>query len=158
MRSRPAPGGANAPALPRIAPPFSASALAGPALTPTRTATHTATRTATQTAAPPAATASEPDLHRQSDVEGTLPSLGRASRVARAEPLPWIDEGVLTPVAPFNSDDSTWRFGGDSLARARAAQRLMSDLALNAAGVALVLDLLDRITHLQAQLQHHNDR
>ena len=120
------------------------------AMTPTHTAAHTATT--------PAATAPEPDLHRQSDVEFTLPTLGRASRVARAELLAWIDEGVLTPVAPFNSDDGNWRFGGDSLARAQAAQRLINDLALNAAGVALVLDLLDRITHLQARLQHHDDR
>lgn len=115
------------------------------------TPTPTATPTASPTAATPAANAPDPALHRQSDVEFTRPTLGRASRVARADLLAWIDEGVLTPVAPFNSDDGTWRFGGDSLARARAraAQRLINDLAL---------DLLDRISYLQARLQHHNDR
>lgn len=117
----------------------------------------TPSATATAAAATPAATAPDPALHSQSDAEFTLPSLGRASRVARADLLAWIDEGVITPVAPFNSDDGTWRFGGDSLARARAAQRLINDLALNAAGVALVLDLLDRITQLQARLQQHSD-
>ena len=110
------------------------------------------------TAATAAATATGQALHGQIDFEFTLLTLGRASRVARADLLAWIDEGVLTPVAPFNSDDGAWRFGGDSLARARAAQRLIDDLALNPAGVALVLDLLDRITHLQARLQHHSDR
>lgn len=131
-------------------------------MTPSPTATLAAATPATPakpaTPATPAATAPDPALHSQGDAEFTLPALGRASRVARADLLAWIDEGVLTPVAPFNSDDSTWRFGGDSLSRALAAQRLISDLALNAAGVALVLDLLDRITHLQARLQHPIDR
>ena len=103
---------------------------------------------------PPDAPAAGQALPVQIDFEFSLLTLGRASSAARADLLAWIDEGVLTPVSPFTPDNDTWRFGGDSLARARAAQRLVQDLAINAAGVALVLDLLDRITDLQARLRH----
>lgn len=108
------------------------------------------------TPSPAAATPPDPSpaLPAQLDFDFTLLSLGRASRAGRADLLAWVAEGVLTPEAPFSTDDGTWRFGGDSLARARAAQRLAHDLAINAAGVALVLDLLDRIADLQARLRH----
>jgi len=48
---------------------------------------------------------------------------------------------------------AAWRFGGDSLARMRLATRLMQDLEINSAGVALALDLLDRIAELESRLR-----
>lgn len=45
-----------------------------------------------------------------------------------------------------------WRFSGKSLRRARSAHRLQRDLGLNLAGIALVLDLMDELEVLLAQL------
>ena len=36
--------------------------------------------------------------------------------------------------------------------------RLQRDLGLNSEGAALVLDLLDRIDHLESRLRHYEDR
>ncbi len=110
--------------------------------------------TSTSATPTPAAPAPGAALSAQIDFEFSLLTLGRASRAARTDLLAWIDEGVLTPVAPSTGDAATWRFGADSLARAQAARRLADDLAINAAGVALVLDLLDHIAELQARLRH----
>jgi chaperone modulatory protein CbpM len=59
------------------------------------------------------------------------------------------------PARPPLSDADTrhWRFDGVSLRRARTALRLNHDLELNAAGVALVLDLLERIDQLESRLR-----
>lgn len=90
-----------------------------------------------------------PALAVETDFSFTLPALARACSIDPVQLLAWIDEGVLTPEA---AADGGWRFGADSLARARSAQRLARDLALGAAGLALVLDLLDRIAALDARL------
>lgn len=63
--------------------------------------------------------------------------------------LSWIQEGVLEPVG---ETPTQWRFGGNSLRRAKLASRLTRDLELNPPGVALVLDLLDEIDKLKKQL------
>ena len=47
----------------------------------------------------------------------------------------------------------TERLGGEALQRARLALRLQRDFELNAAGAALVVELLDRIDALEAQLR-----
>lgn len=60
-----------------------------------------------------------------------------------------VDEGVLVPSGAARE---SWRFGGASLSRARVAMRLLRDLEINAAGVALALDLLDEIAALRARL------
>jgi len=51
-----------------------------------------------------------------------------------------VGQGVLEPEG---STVTTWRFHGVSIARARRAQRLRRDLGINAAGAALVLELLE---------------
>ena len=61
-----------------------------------------------------------------------------------------VDEGVLEP---SGSELRQWRFSGAQLRRATAALRLQHDLGVNAAGVALALDLLDEIDRLRAQLR-----
>lgn len=79
----------------------------------------------------------------------TLVELCQACSAKEEHVLAWVVEGALEPVgaAPQN-----WRFSGDSLRRARLAQRLSRDLEINPAGVALVLDLLDDIAALRARL------
>jgi chaperone modulatory protein CbpM len=45
------------------------------------------------------------------------------------------------------------QLGGDSLRRARLAVRLQQDLQINAAGAALVIELLERIEVLEGRLR-----
>jgi chaperone modulatory protein CbpM len=63
-----------------------------------------------------------------------------------------VREGILEPqgdrAAPL-------RFDGSELPRARRATRLMLELELNAAGAALVLDLVDQIETLRSRLRRH---
>ncbi len=55
-----------------------------------------------------------------------------------------VEEGVLETVSV-----SEWKFRGNVLRRARIALRLQRDLGVNPAGLALVLELLDRIESLE---------
>ena len=66
--------------------------------------------------------------------------------------LELVDEGVLEPSGQQPID---WRFDDSSIHRTGAAWRLARDLSVNAAGVALALDLLDEIHRLRRRL--HGD-
>lgn len=79
----------------------------------------------------------------------TLVELCQACSAEEEHVLAWVFEGVLEPVGESPSD---WRFGGESLRRARLALRLSRDLEVNPPGVALALDLLDEIAALRARL------
>ena len=70
----------------------------------------------------------------EDEVELTLAELGRACRTTEAQVEVWVHEGVLQP---SGATREAWRFGGDALARMRLATRLMHDLEINTAGVAL---------------------
>ena len=61
-----------------------------------------------------------------------------------------VEEGILEPEGTRRG---RWRFSADSIRRARTAVRLQRDLELNLAGVALALDLLDRVEELQARVR-----
>ena len=85
----------------------------------------------------------------EEDVELTTFQLSRACRTTEHEIELWVVEGVLQP---RGEAPESWRFGGDSLARMRLAARLARDLEINTPGVALALDLLERIAELEARL------
>ena len=85
----------------------------------------------------------------EEDVELTTVELCRACQTSEQEIELWVVEGVLQP---RGGSRDAWRFGGDALARMRVARRLMRDLELNTPGVALALDLLDRIAELESRL------
>ncbi len=87
-------------------------------------------------------------------VELTLIELCQACNAERALLVTLVDEGVL--IVKHGDEPDDWRFPGYSLRRARAAVRLMRDLELNAAGVAVVLDLKEQIEALQVQLDRRN--
>ena len=55
-----------------------------------------------------------------------------------------VDEGILE-----SQSIAALRFGGEALRRARIAVRLQRDLGVNTAGIALVLQLLERIESLE---------
>jgi chaperone modulatory protein CbpM len=86
----------------------------------------------------------------EEQVQLTLIELCQACSAEEEHVLTWVFEGVLEPVGDSPQD---WRFGGESLRRARLALRLSRDLEINPPGVALALDLLDEIAALRARLQ-----
>ena len=70
----------------------------------------------------------------------------------------WVAELVAHGVLePEGTAMRNWRFHGVSIARAKKAQRLNRSLGINAAGVALVLDLLAERDALQRRLALRED-
>lgn len=89
----------------------------------------------------------------EESVQFTLDELGRAAHTSTEWLVTLVHEGVLSPLAGgADATGGELRFGGDALRRARRAARLLHDFELNLAGVALALDLLDRIDALQQQV------
>jgi len=84
----------------------------------------------------------------------TLADLCRACAVHAELIMDMVDEGLLEPVG---GNPRTWRFTGTHLRRARVALRLQSDLAINLAGTALVMQLLDEIAELRSRLRALED-
>jgi chaperone modulatory protein CbpM len=78
----------------------------------------------------------------------TLDELSGVCAVARERIMELLELGVFD--ARTAAGD---RVSGEALRRARLALRLQRDLELNAAGAALVVELLDRIDELEAQLR-----
>jgi len=60
-----------------------------------------------------------------------------------------VDEGLLQPAM----QQPAWRFGGEELSRVRRIRRLQRDFEANLQSVAVMLDLLDEIDRLRAQLR-----
>jgi chaperone modulatory protein CbpM len=60
-----------------------------------------------------------------------------------------IEHGVIEPIGKVSAD---WRFTSLTIVRIAKAKRLQRDLDLSASGIAIVLDLLDEIDVLRAQL------
>ena len=60
-----------------------------------------------------------------------------------------VEEGLVKPII----EEPTWRFGGEELARVRRIRRLQRDFEANLQSVAVILDLIDEIERLRAQLQ-----
>jgi chaperone modulatory protein CbpM len=85
----------------------------------------------------------------EEQVELTLRELCRVSGASKTQISEWIEQGAIEPKCV--SEDDGPHFDGVSLRRARKARRLAQDLEVNAAGIALALDLLDEIEALRAQ-------
>lgn len=86
----------------------------------------------------------------EEELQLTTLELCRACKASAEEIELWVVEGVLQPSGHTRDE---WRFAGTALARVRIATRLARDLELNATGVALTLDLLERIAALEARLE-----
>ncbi len=82
--------------------------------------------------------------------ELSLEELSRACGVERMVLVEMVQEGLLEPV---DAHLAPWRFRGNALCRARTALRLRRDLEVNFAGIAMILDLLDTIDHLETRLR-----
>jgi chaperone modulatory protein CbpM len=73
----------------------------------------------------------------------TLEQLVALCDAGAAEIMALVEEGVLDAASPEP------RFDALALRRARLAMRLQRDLGVNLAGVALVIELLERIERLE---------
>jgi len=62
----------------------------------------------------------------------------------------YVEEGILTPQGAGMAE---WRFSRLSLIKVCKASRLEQDLGLNAAGVALALELMSQVEELKAKLK-----
>lgn len=82
--------------------------------------------------------------------EITLAELTRACRVHADWVIELVEEGVIEPLGPHGPQ---WRFSSTTIVRIQKARRLQHDLGVNLPGVALALQLLDRIDALEARLR-----
>jgi chaperone modulatory protein CbpM len=82
--------------------------------------------------------------------EITLAELTRTCRVETEWVMELIEEGVLEPLQPSGPQ---WRFAATSIVRVKKARRLQRDLGVNLPGIALALQLLERIDALEARLR-----
>ncbi len=85
----------------------------------------------------------------EEDIHLTLYELCQATHASEETITSLVLEGVLEPSGQLPQE---WQFEGPSLRRAKLAQQLTDDMEINASGIALALDLLERIEVLQAQL------
>lgn len=88
-------------------------------------------------------------------IEFTLVELCRVTGASHDDLVRWVEEGAFEPQGTRMEE---WRFSGTCLRRAITAQRLTTDLEVNAPGVALALDLLDQIDALRKRLARYGDR
>ena len=82
-------------------------------------------------------------------LEMSLSDLCEVCSVTSERVVRLIDEGLVEPVG---REPSEWRFSGRNVRRVVVAERLSRDLRLNAAGAAVVLDLLDEVKQLRQRL------
>ncbi len=66
-----------------------------------------------------------------------------------------VEQGAIEAVGPTQAE---WRFTTVSLLRVAKARRLERDLDLNLPGIALALDLLDRLDAMHARLTSLQER
>jgi chaperone modulatory protein CbpM len=81
--------------------------------------------------------------------ELSVDELSRLCTVDRTYIIELVEEGVLHG---SGSDATDWRFPGAALRRARTALRLQRELEINLSGVALVLELMEELGQLRAEL------
>lgn len=82
----------------------------------------------------------------EEQVEFTLWELCSSCAADDALVAELVAHGLLEPAG---AGPDTWCFNGASLAVTRRAQRLIDDLGVNAAGAAVVIELMERIDRLE---------
>lgn len=79
----------------------------------------------------------------------TLDELSLAIKLEKQTILQMIDHQLIQPIG---ENPEEWRFDSISLKRGRIAASFYHDLEINFSGIALALELLDRIEELQQQI------
>jgi len=82
--------------------------------------------------------------------EFSLEELAELAGLTAGELRDWVDEGL---VAPVDLAATPWRFSADRLFILQRACRLRRDFELEPHGLALVLQLLERIQGLEVEMR-----
>ena len=90
------------------------------------------------------------------DAPLTLEQLCRSCGLPREQILLLVEEGIIEPQDTVSATTEHWQFHWKSLTRVRTSTRLQQDLGVNLPGVALALELLERIEQLERRLQGLN--
>ena len=85
----------------------------------------------------------------------TLESLAACTGVPPARLEYFVEYGLLEPIARTGTQ---WLFDPACIVRLRMIERLRRDLGANLAGIAVILDLLDRLTALQREVEQWRRR
>ena len=85
----------------------------------------------------------------------SMAELCRACGVHAERIVEYVEYGILEP---RGREMAVWEFPVTSLRRAQRALRLQQDLSINAAGIALALELLDEVAVLRARLAALQER
>ncbi len=92
------------------------------------------------------------------DTPLTLEQLCRSCGLPREQILLLVEEGIIEPQAVAGrSAQEYWQFHWKTVTRVRTSARLQNDLGVNLPGVALALELLERIEALERRLQAATD-
>ena len=94
-------------------------------------------------------------LGRTEPEQWTLEGLAACAGVHPALIEDFVEYGLLEPIARTGTQ---WLFDTSGLARLRMIERLRRDLGANLAGIAVILDLLDRLTTLQREVEQWRRR
>lgn len=102
---------------------------------------------------------SEPHAHitlgRIDPEQLTLDGLAARAGVHPSRIEYFVEYGLIEPIARTGTQ---WLFDTTCLARLHMIERLRRDLGANLAGIAVILDLLDRLTMLQREVEQWRRR
>jgi DNA-binding transcriptional MerR regulator len=94
-------------------------------------------------------------LSRSEPEQLTLEGLAACAGVHPTLIKYFVEYGLLEPSARTGTQ---WLFDTACIARLRMIERLRRDLGANLAGIAVILDLLDRLTALQREVEQWRRR
>ena len=94
-------------------------------------------------------------LRRIEPEQLTLESLAACAGVHPTLITYFVEYGLLEPSTRTGTQ---WLFDTSSIARLRMIERLRRDLGANLPGIAVILDLLDRLTALQREVEQWRRR
>ena len=94
-------------------------------------------------------------LSRRDPRRLTLDELAHAARLHPDMVARFVDFGLLEPVG---WDGPRLLFGMEAVLRVRTIQRLRRDLGVNLAGIAIILDLTERLRTMQRALEWWRSR
>jgi DNA-binding transcriptional MerR regulator len=94
-------------------------------------------------------------LSRTEPEQLTLDGLAACTGVHPALIQHFVEYGLLEPSARTGTQ---WLFDAACIARLRMIERLRRDLGANLAGIGVILDLLDRLTSLQREVEQWRRR
>ena len=94
-------------------------------------------------------------LYRVESEQLTLESLAACAGVHPTLITYFVEYGLLEPSTRTGTQ---WLFDTACIARLRTIERLRRDLGANLPGIAVILDLLDRLTSLQREVEQWRRR